>query len=315
MSKVSVKTKNILIFDWNSVLTDLRVVLEQRGHTILPMDGKAATLKKADVLVLWNETESGGWKDVIKSAQKQGKKVILVQHGRKGVSRIYPPFNDKLQSDMVCVWGEKDKLRLVRSGVTPDRIIVTGTSIWSHLKPRKPHEGFNVVFSPEHWDADVVENLIVASELRKLKGVNVITKIIKGHQLPENYQNPVISDRHAPDHLSIVAETLSIADVVVSISESTFEMLAQSLDIPIVIADVWIPKACQGDEKYKEYQREYSNACTKVKLKDLNNTIMQELKNPSRLSRERKEIVVADGGKDILSPVYRIINVIETICN
>lgn len=302
--------KKILIFDWNSVLTDVEAELRTRGFDVLPMDGNKKTFDKADIIVLWNETELGGWKNVIDEAHRQGKKVILVQHGRRGTSRIYPPFNEKLNSDVVCVWGDNDVERLVSCGVPRERIQVTGTTIWRHLKSRVPHKGFNVVFSPEHWDIDVAENFIVADELRKLKGVNVITKILEGQQDPNHYDNPISSNRNSPDHLSIVMDTLSKADLVVAISESTFELIAEALDIPVVIADCWVPKACDGDERYKEYHREYSNACTMAKLKDLNKVIWQELKNPGRLANERSKIAMDDGGSHIHNSLERLIKII-----
>jgi hypothetical protein len=302
--------KKILIFDWNSVLTDVEVELRKRGFDILPMDGEKSTFDKADVIVVWNETELGGWANVIKEAQRQGKKTILVQHGRRGTSRIYPPFNEKLNSDVVCVWGANDRQRLISCGVDPAKIQITGTTIWGHRKPRTPHTGYNVVFSPEHWDIDVAENFIVADELRKLKGVNIITKILETQQNPLHYDNPVSSHRNSPDHLSIVMDTLSKADLIVAISESTFELIAEAMNIPVVIADCWVPKACDGDDRYKDYHREYSNACTMAKLKDLNKTIMQELKNPSRLEKERKQIAIDDGGFDIQDSMERLIEII-----
>lgn len=304
----------ILLFDWNNVLHDVAIELTKRGHTLLEHDGKQKTWKSADVIVVWNEVAIGGWRDWIIEARKLGKKVILVQHGRRGTSRIYPPFNETLQSNVVCVWSENDRRRLQECGTPPDRIIVTGTPIFKHLKPRLPHKGFNVVFSPEHWDRDVVENMIVMGQLKKLKGANVTSKLLLGEHNPAEYVNPVVSDRKAPGHLEKCAEVLQSADLVVAISESTFELMAEMLDIPVIIADIWIPKACDGDDRYKEYHREYSDACTRVKdMNKLNDTILYHLKHPEVLRDERKRISIADGGIDIENPVEEIIKVIESL--
>lgn len=305
---------NILLFNWNGVLTEVEKELQRLGHTILPQDGSKETIKKADVVIVWNETELGGWRPMIKELQKKGKKTILVQHGRKGTSRIYPPFNETLVSDVACVWGENDKQRLISVGTPAEKIKVCGTTIFQNLKPRVKHKGYNVVFSPEHWDVDVAENWIVADELRKLKRcgfkkINVITKGLAGVQKEHNYQNLILSDRNTPEHFEIVADVLSKADLVVAISESTFELLAQSLDIPVVIADVWQPKACDGDERYKDYHREYSNAVEKVPLKDLNKRIKFHLKHPNTLKKERAEVVKGDGG-NVEDPLKEIINII-----
>ena len=303
----------ILASNWNNVLTDVLEELEKRGHEILEFDGKKKTAEEADVVIVWNETAIGGWRTWIKMMQEMGKKVILVQHGRRGTSRIYPPFNENLNSDIVCSWSQNDKKRLMSVGVDEKRIKVTGNTLFSHLKNREKHKGVNIVFSPEHWDKDVVENLIVADELRKLKGVNIITKTLRGEQNEELYDNVVSSDRNSPDHMKTVAEVLSKADLVVCISESTFELLAESMNIPVVVVDCWIPKSCDGDDRYKQYKHEYSNACTVVKLFDLNKTIMKELKSPDRLVKERRQIAIDDGGIDIASPLNEICAIIEGI--
>ncbi len=300
----------ILLFDWNNILTDVAEELHNRGHELLQHDGTKATFNKAEVIVVWNETALGLWRDWIIEARKKGKRVVLVQHGRRGTSRIFPPFNEQLVSDIVCAWGENDRKRLESCGVPSDRIKVTGTPIFQHLKPRTPHKEINIVFSPEHWDIDVAENFIIQSTLRKLKGVKVTTKCLTGEHTVGMYENPVWSDRKTPGHLEICADVLKTADLVVAVSESTFELCAEILNIPVVIADIWTPKACDGDERYREYHREYSNACTKVSLRDLNETIMKELKNPNRLAKERTEIGVMDGGLNIQNPIDEIIKVI-----
>lgn len=301
----------ILLFNWNNVLTDVEEELKKRGHILLPHDGKQSTLKSADVVITWNETEQGGWNKIMNEVKKLGIKTILVQHGRKGTSRIYPPFNEKLVSDIVCVWGEKDKERLMSVGVGESQLRVCGTTIFRHLKPRVKHDGINVVFSPEHWDTEVPENFIVASELRKIKGINIITKGLRGYQVSPLYDNLVLTERNSPEHFKVVAEVLSIADIVVSISESTFELLAQSLDIPVVIADCWIPKSCAGDNRYKEYHREYSDAVAMAKPGQLEKFIKLHLKHPELLREQRKKVVIGDGGTNIENPLEEIIKIIE----
>lgn len=305
----------ILSFNWNNILTDIEEELKRRGHEILPHTGEDKVAKSADVIVVWNEVGLNGNREWVEQQVKRGKHVVLMQHGRRGTSRIYPPFNETLISDVVCVWGNYDKQRLISVGTPEDRIRVTGTTIFQHLKPRVKHKGYNVVFCPEHWNGEVEENLWVADELRKLKWcgfkkITVITKGLENEVLPEWYQNLIVSNRHKENHWQIVADVLSKADLVVGISESTFELLAQYLDIPVVIADCWIPKACDGDDRYKEYKREYSNACAKVPLNKLNETIKLHLKHPELLKKERAEVIIGDGGTNIANPLEEIIKVI-----
>lgn len=308
------KKLNIAICNWNGVNTDLIEELKKRGHTVyMTLDQKDKKfLKKIDVLVTWNEVHQYGNDIFLQEVNAMGIKTILVQHGRRGTSRIFPPFNEKLICKYACVWSENDKKRLVSCGNPAERIIVTGTPIFRHLKPRVKHDGINVVFSPEHWGDEVVENNIVAGALRKMTGVNIITKVLKGEHTVNQYDNVVISDRNTPEHFPIVADVLSKADVVVAISESTFELLAESLDIPVVIADIWIPKSCQGDPRYKDIKHEFSNACVREKdINKLGDAIKYAIKHPEHLREERKRITIDDGGQDITNPVERVIEVIE----
>lgn len=307
------KKLNIICFDFNNILTDVVEELHRRGHNILSGQVTPQLIEKADVVVLWNETPMGGWDEAIKKLGLQGKRTVLMQHGRRGTSRIYPPFNEPLKSDVICAWSENDRKRLIGAGVAPEKIRVTGTTILGHVKPRKPHNGINVVFSPEHWDIDVAENFIVNAQLAKLpKDYKVITKCLLGEHTHGVYQNPVWSDRRTAEHLDIFTSVLQEADVVVAVSESTFELCAQLMDIPVVIADIWTPKACGGDERYREYNREYSNACVRVKdVSKLNEAIMFAVKHPEHLREERRQIAIDDGGVNIENPLDEIIKVIE----
>lgn len=301
----------ICIYSWNGVLNDLALELAKEHKVDFKIGGlQGLKIDDYDIFILWNEV--GDWGETVKKIQKKGKKVILMQHGRKGTSRIYPPFNEKLNADIVCVWGEADKKRLISCGVDESKIRVTGTPIFKHLKLRQPHKGINIVFSPEHWDTEVVENAIVAGQLRNVRGAKVITKCLDGEHNLGQYDNPITSNRNSPEHFQIVADVLSTADVVVGISESTFELLAQSLDIPVVIADIWIPKACNGDDRYKDYHREYSNACVRVKdIFKLPQAIEYAVKNPKHLREERKQVVLEDGGPN--NPLQLMVEVVNEV--
>jgi len=304
----------ILLFNFNGILDDVEKELIKRGHEVMPHykgNGELIEWGDADVIVLWNETPNGGWKDWIKQCNTAGVRTVLLQHGRRGTSRMHPPFNEPLQSDLVCVWGKNDIERLTSSGIDRDKIKLTGTSVLRDLPEREPHKGINVVFSPEHWDVDVVENFMVNSALKKVKGINIISKLLTDEHTKDTYPNPVWSDRRTKEHLQIAKDTVAKADVVVAVSESTFELMAQVLDIPVIIADIWIPKACAGDERYRDYHREYSNACTRVQdLSKLGDAIHYAIKHPEHLREERKQIGIDDGGMDIENPTEEIIKVI-----
>lgn len=266
-------------------------------------------IEDADKVVLWTDVVSLA-QGIVRLAHAYKKPVIVVQHGRHGSSRYYPPFNEPILADRICVWGERDKKVLIENGHPEKKIFITGTTIFQYLKPRKPHEGINIVFYPEHWDREVSENRKVKNELRKIKGVKIITKLIEGQE-PKDYDNPVISNRNNPDHLDICVEVLSTADLVVGIEEGTFGLLAQAMDIPVVIMEEWYPKTFGGDERYYNYWRRISEGSKRTTLGNLNETIKQQLENPDELKKERRIACVQEGGIEIENPLERIKQVIE----
>lgn len=307
----------ILLYKWNSLFNDVEEELKKRGHEVIsntkyPMDeGMIEKYKWADVVILWNQNEAGGWQEYIEKIKKARKKTILYQHGRRGSSRMYPPFNEKLLCDKVLVWGEADKKRHLECGTPEDKVIITGTAIFNDLK-RIPHKGKNILFVPEHWGYEVEENIMVANRLKELTGVNVRTKILKGEHSEKFYPNPISSGRNDKNHLETTKRVLGESDLLVSISESTLELMAEILDIPVVIADIWIPKDCAGDERYLTYKREYSDGCFREKdIFNLGKTIKWFLKHPKHLREERKQASIDDGGINIPNPLERIIKAIE----
>lgn len=255
-------------------------------------------LKEAKVVVLWNDVGNVE-RGIIRLARALGKKTLVMQHGRKGTSRYYPPFNEKIQADRLLVWGDFDKRSLIQVGQDERKIRVVGTTILDGLPDRKEHEGTNLVFCPEHWDHDVEENAKVKKKLRKLrskrKNIKITTKIIESHDA-KNYDNPVFTNRNSDEHLRVCREVLATADLVVGVSESTFELMAQAMDIPVVIMGDWTPKPCNGDERYKTYRRVISKASKVATIKTLNETILDQLAHPWELQGFRQIAVEQEGG-------------------
>jgi len=306
----------IFLGHWNSVLYDVQNELIRQGHQVTTDSSFLENPRDLDVGVFWNETFMGNnkkhWGDFVNDFNKKGIKTVLCQHGRFGTSRIFPPFNEKLQCQKACLWGNADKARYMSVGTSQDRLFVTGTTLFKNLKPRVKQKKPTVVFCPEHWGDEVEENLAIALELRKIKGINIVTKLLEGNHYVDWYDNPVITERNSPEHLKMVAEVLSKADVVVGLFASTFELLAQHLDIPVIIVDIWRPKSCSGDDRYKEYKRNIANGTNIVKLHELKDAIKYAIKHPEFMRDERKKAVIEDGGSDIKDPVQEIVKVITS---
>jgi hypothetical protein len=299
--------RSIKLWKWNCDLDYVEPELVKRGYEIVD------NCDDADLILTWNEIKHSGWLKIIEDAHKKGKKVILYQQGIWGIDRVQPPFNEKLQSDIILVWGEGDKKRLESYGVKQE-IIVTGSPILTHLKPKEKHKGKNVVFALEHWDLDELpENLMVARELRKLNGIKVITKALKGEHNLNLYDNVIATYRFDKNHLEVVANLLANTDLVVAISESTFALMAEAMDIPVVIADCWMPKERGGEKTYLDFRHPFTKAVTKVKLEHLNSMIKWQLKHPETLREERRQMSIENGGTDKGNPVNNICNVVDKL--
>lgn len=274
------------------------IYLWEHNSVLSPFIKHTKKIDEVDTIIVWNDiypVERG----IIDYTRKLGKKTYVMQHGRRGSSRYYPPFNQQIYADKLLVWGESDKKALIEAGQDSKKIEVVGTPIFKKLKARVKHKWTNIVYSPEHWDKPLEENVKVRDELRKLKikGLVITTKLIYSASHQEEYDNPVRTNVSDQDHLEKCIDVLKWADLVVGISESTFELLAQAMDIPVVIMEEWIPKAFGGDMRYLTYRRVISRASKRATMKNLLSVIEDQLKNPDELKQERKEVVLEDGGE------------------
>lgn len=285
----------LFIMDHNCVCLFLR--------DIYPL---AKGVDDADVVVLWQDV-LGIEKGVAELAKMKRKKVVVLQHGRNATVDYE---NYPLLADKICVWGTTDYDRMKRLGYEK-RVALTGTDVLSHLKPRRKHEGLNVVFRPIHWDtAYIEENIILRDALRKIKGINVTTKITEAHN-PSDFDNPVYSYRDNFDHLDTCADVLADTDVVVGAGEDgTFEMMAFKMNIPVVIADIWKPKTFLGRPPQ---EATYTRGCKVVSLDNLEEAIRKAATNPFELADERHDVAREEGGVGLGTPADNICKVINSL--
>lgn len=256
-------------------------------------------ISEAEAMFVWNDIYPVERQLIDFVRRKWNMPTYVMQHGRRGSSRYFPPFNQEIYADKLLVWGKKDKEYLVEAGHPEDKIEVVGCPLLTKLKARVPHKGINLVFSPEHWDRPLEENIKIRDELRKLKKVNITTKLIDSPSHQEKYDNPVKTKVSDKDHIEKCIDVLKWADIVVGVSESTFELLAQAMDIPVIVVEDWEPKAFGGDMRYLKYRRIISPASKRTTLQNLLKTIKDQLANPEELKEERAKIVLEEGGLGI----------------
>ena len=295
----------ILLRDHNGILSDLGPHFEL-----------VKTVQEAEVVVLWQDI-IGMELMIAKLVKQLHKRLIVVQHGAHGMEDYVPPLSNILLADKILVWGEYDKDQLMKAGISPKRIEITGTTIFKHLKGRTPHKGTHILFSPEHWDYDIEENLELYNKLKKICKKNkweLKVKVIERHDKDRYKEHMVYSNRGQPEHLDICCDTLAWTDVVVSISEITLELLAQASDIPVICCDIAKPRTFLNNPKYLELKKPYSKAVKKIEdLELLEETIKGQLENPNELQKERVNTVAMRGGIYIDNPLQKMINMIKCL--
>lgn len=275
----------IAVFNFNGVLDGLVNYLASTGELV-------ASWRDAEVVVMWQDVVSPAT-EIATDAKNSGKKVYVAEHGLLSINDYIPPLSRKLIGDKLLVWGKETKRWLTEKSTIPeDRIVVTGSTVFDSLKPKRIHEGKNVLFAPRHWNTELPENIRIANELKKLSGVKVFSKIILGEHDPSIYPNPFISQRQAKDHLSITWEALSEADCLVTLGEGTIASLAYYMDIPVVSLDEWEDKGLLGKMYTKQaFFEQVSPACRRVPIGELNSAILDEIEHPEQNRHKRLQFL------------------------
>ena len=118
----------------------------------------------------------------------------------------------------------------------------------------------------------------------------------------------------SPTHIEGCVKLLTNTDVVVGMVESTFQLLAMAMDIPVVICREWEFKMYAGKD-YTDCDHLITNGATYTDLSDLRKVVEEELSNPGRLKNERKEVVARELGDLTQDPDKNIITIIKELTN
>jgi len=284
--------------DWNNVLQDCVKI----AGNCDPLD--------ADALVLFNDVR-GSYKDIAEVAKKAGKKVYVVQHGR-AATRDYKQF--PLIADKFLAWGKADLERMTQLGYG-DRTEIVGCPITSRILKPRPHDGKYVVFIPINTNKEEPENLQVYYKLLELKyqsaglklanlqrvlaekwekgkqfkdisDINVVAKLLPRHEQQLYHGDTFVSNPDDPRHSEYLFEILSMADCVVTLDESSTEILVMAADIPVVCCDIF---------EYRDFMKGIDKITTDgvyhCDLESLNTTVKTALRTPAHKQKERAAIV------------------------
>ena len=196
----------------------------------------------SDIVFLWSDWP---FRNEVKTLQGLGKKVIVYEHGF-GAMFDYELNDREPIADGYIVLGQKSKDSLVRVGVDPKRIIVTGNPIYDGIKKTK-HTGNEALFVALHWVRDV--RYYNQTVFEQLKGAypqfNWTVKLMeKTGAVVANKKWISNSDGNI---LEEIKERLVDYDMVFTPRPSTFESFARLMGIPVYVIDQEQSYAEEGD--------------------------------------------------------------------
>ena len=110
----------------------------------------SSSLLEADVVFLWSDW---AFPNEVAKLHLLGKKIIVYEHGF-GSAFDYELNNREPIADGYLVLGQESKNSLIRAGVDPSKILITGNPIYDDIKKTK-HEGKEALFVPLHWVRDL----------------------------------------------------------------------------------------------------------------------------------------------------------------
>lgn len=294
----------VYIADHNGVLADVAKNFELTDD-----------INEAKAVVLWQDVI--GWcKSVAQLAKAKKKPVIVMQHGLNAVIDYGSPRNYPLLADKLLVWSPSDIRLLNGFGIPTQKFQLTGTTIFSHLKPKQPRKerkhAINILFRPAHWDVEIEENYLVYDKLREIVrkiGANLIVKTHERCQ-SDKYENQIFSNRDEKYHLDVCADVLSKTDLEVAIAgDGTFELMAYAMDIPVITPLVWRERPFLDGATREMKYLEANQTCH---FDDLEKEIIETLERPNKKQLERKQTALDYGGYGLnLNPLEEITNAIK----
>jgi hypothetical protein len=280
--------KSACILNFNDILTPLYSTFEQAELTDI------TTEKKPDCLITWTDYPKD-FKMICMVALQNGVPTFMVQHGRRAM-RDYWTHIGEPTCPTCFVWGTKDVEDAIEGKWHPTRVFRVGAP-WFQYRPEKQEEKGLVVFDVPHWNIDTIEAKKCWTALKKIPGIRPIAKmIVPSNQKQNNYLGEqCITYRNEPGHIEATYDLIKRASAVVCMMESTIELLAHSLNVPVIhvkgfkhteLAGTW-----QGVED--TLPGKGSLACTVEGLPKAIETVM---KKPTLLATEAKERLMEDAG-------------------
>lgn len=185
-----------------------------------------------DIFLTFDDYLTEQNRNIIASCRARGAKSVVFQHGRFSMEG-YSDYGIKPAADYYLVWGPHSRDSMIRAGVSPERVIITGQPQCDSWQPISRGDTLKICFQMQHWHFDFTPHAqpIVGAIAGALEGnEKLIIKSIHGSEytapLPPRTEQ-VVSDPQASNHQSISRKVLYESHAVFCMRASTFELFAR----------------------------------------------------------------------------------------
>jgi hypothetical protein len=186
----------------------------------------------SQVAFMWSDWP---FRNEVRMLRNLKKKVVCYEHGFGAMFDYEDNGRDPI-ADGYLVLGQKSKESLVRVGVDPKRILITGNPIYDGIKKTK-HTGKEALFVALHWVRDVsYYNQTVFEQLKgaypqfnwTVKLTDKTGNLITTKKWHNNVEDNILQD---------IKDNLPDYDMVFTPRPSTFESFARLMGIPVYVVD------------------------------------------------------------------------------
>lgn len=294
--------KTAALWNMNGILDPLYSTFKQAELSI--DDGH-----KPDAFITWTDYPQDA-KMMSLAMLQAGVPVFMVQHGRRAM-RDYWTNRGEPSSLAAFVWGTKDREDAIEGRWHPDRIFRVGAP-WFYYRPKRQEERGLVVYDVPHWNIDTIEAKKTWTALKQIPGVRPIAKLIApSEQKQNNYLGEqCLTYRNEPGHIEATFDLLKRSSAVVCMMESTLELMAISLGVPVIHVRGFKHKELEGTWQGVEDTLPGKGSFA-TDLKDLAKTLTVAFKSPERKAQEAKERLLEDAGDPAVdTPIQSITTIV-----
>lgn len=189
-------------------------------------------LMDSKVAFLWSDWP---FRNEIRMLRNMGKKIVCYEHGFGAMFDYELNDRDPI-ADGYLVLGQESKDSLMRVGVDPKKILITGNPIYDDIKKTR-HTGKEALFVALHWVSDVsYYNQVIFEQLKTaypqfnwtVKLTDKTGNLIADKKWHNNVEDNILQD---------IKENLPDYDMVFTPRPSTFESFARLMGIPVYVVD------------------------------------------------------------------------------